>query len=522
MRLPMRSLALSAFLIAGILDVHAAAAARPSADTEAALPTQSGWIRGHDHGGVTRYLGIPYATPPVGNLRWKAPRDPAPWDGVRDANQFGNACAQIGNFYASDNAAEFDKPYGSEDCLYLNVWAPPGARERPVLVFIHGGGGVFGAASYSAYEASRLSRELDAVVVSINYRLGIFGSIDHPALQAGISATETNSLWLLDQIKALEWVQRNIGEFGGDADNVTVMGHSAGGVSIWAMLRSPLAKGKFAKTIVLSAFPVFSEPEELAERTDKFLENLMRQDGSIEQQNDFHPHLDQLGAEGLGTYLYAKSADELTEAARGLRSKVGGGDEEILRAPASDPRKDFPDAVPMMFGTVDNEASMLFLLEGFSKLTPLQFWDAINSERGDLRRSDFFTWFGHCRFRVSVAVANILLQRQVTEAANRYTKAGAPVYRYRFTWNEQPKPWKDILGAYHGLDVPFLFGNFHADYPNFGRFSWTPESANRRETLHSMMASALKGFIESGDPNQYATQTSWPRWSETHEMAVIQ
>ncbi|TJY60001.1 carboxylesterase family protein [Sinimarinibacterium sp. CAU 1509] len=496
--------------------------APPTADASApTIQVQTGQVLPTQQDGVLQALGIPFAKPPVGALRWRAPQDAAPWDGVRDASHFGNACAQIGNFYTTDNTADFDKPFGSEDCLYLNIWAPAEAHQRPVLVFIHGGGGVFGAGSYGAYDGRRLARELDAVVVSTNYRLGIFGGIEVDALRSGDPLSDSGSLWLLDQIKALEWVAHNIAAFGGDPGNVTVMGHSAGGVSVLAMLRSPLATGKFSKAVVLSAFPAYTEPEERQQRSTTFLTQVMRRDGTLADEKELQKHLKRLGDEGLRTYLYAKPASDLIEASRGIRAVVGGGDDAVLRAPKTDPHQDFPNPVPMLIGMVDNEASMLFLLEGFSKLTPLQFWDVANQVDAEPTRRDLFTWFGDWRFRLSTSITNIYLRHKVTDAANRLTQAGAPVYRYYFDWNDQPQPWRSVLGSYHGLDVPFVFGNFRDSEPNFGRFSWTPETVEAREAIHSAMAKALKGFVESGDPNRYPSQMKWPLWDASHEMTVI-
>lgn len=517
-----RKLAVTLLLLSAIAGPPARAASTDPvpADPANVQMTQFGWVRGHHHAGVSRFLGIPYAAPPVDALRWQAPRDPESWQEVRNADRFGSACAQTGNFYASDEPHTFGQPYGSEDCLYLNVWTPAGAHDRPVLVFVHGGGGVLGAASLSAYEASRLSRELDAVVVSFNYRLSFFGGIDTPALHTGDPLSDSGNFLLLDQIKALDWVQRNIAAFGGDAGNVTVMGHSAGGTSVFAMLRSPLAAGKFSKAVILSAVPVSPKGDELTERTEKLLANLMHADGSIQNEDQLHERIRQLGSEGLRAYLYGKSTEELIRSAYKIPALGGRSDGVVLPAPNDDPTLDFPNAVPLLFGTVDNEAAML-LVQQYSKLDMHQLWDLMNSGRDDLQRSDLFTWFSYFKYRVASALFNHMARGLVADAADRMTQTGVPVYRYRFDWNEQPRPWRDLFGAYHGLDVPFLFGNFLTDHPAFGRFSWTPDTAAQREALHADLVAALKGFVEAGDPNTHVTRTKWPRWNDTGELAVI-
>ena len=134
------------------------------------VETESGLLEGTALAGVDRFMGVPYAAPPLGSFRWRAPQPMAPWDGVREAKQPGSACLQIGNFYTSNDESTFDRPYGSEDCLFLNLWAPPRSdTPRPVLVFFHGGSGIYGDSAHPMYDAERLARETDAVVVTANF-----------------------------------------------------------------------------------------------------------------------------------------------------------------------------------------------------------------------------------------------------------------------------------------------------------------------------------------------------------------
>ena len=157
-----------------------------------------------------RYLGVPYAAPPLAEKRWQKPGAAPGWDGIRTADAFGPACAQVGNFYADNNPESFGKVYGSEDCLYLNIWTPASGTPisaKPVLVFIHGGGGIAGAASMPAYDAERLAARANAVVVTFNYRLGVFGNLYVPALHRGDPVSDSGYFSLLDQIAALRWVQ---------------------------------------------------------------------------------------------------------------------------------------------------------------------------------------------------------------------------------------------------------------------------------------------------------------------------
>ena len=220
-----------------------------------------GLVRGTTAGTVGEFLGIPYAAPPTGNLRWRPPAPPASWEGVRDATRFGPSCPQ-------PTAKNPYLPPGpiSEDCLYLNVYTPTlrdgGGGGRPVLVWIHGGGLVQDGARN--YDGSKLAAD-GVVVVTINYRLGALGFLAHPALASGPGVAAGN-YGLMDQQAALRWVQRNIAQFGGDPHNVTIAGQSAGGLSVLAQLVSPGARGLFQRAIVQSgAFALTQQPLAAAE-----------------------------------------------------------------------------------------------------------------------------------------------------------------------------------------------------------------------------------------------------------------
>ena len=221
------------------LSLTAAASAAPRVDT------RQGPVEGFTAKGALQFLGIPYAAPPVGDLRWRPPQPAAAWTGVRQATRFGPACAQVttlGVFAGPANA--------NEDCLTLNVFTPRlgAAAKAPVIVWIHGGGNVDGASS--DYDASRLASLGDTVVVTINYRLGLFGWLAHPALDA--EGHPFGNYGLLDQQLALKWVRDNISAFGGDPGNVTLGGQSAGSVDAEAQVASPLAAGLFQRAIFQS------------------------------------------------------------------------------------------------------------------------------------------------------------------------------------------------------------------------------------------------------------------------------
>ncbi len=212
--------------------------------------TGTGAVRGLTEQGVDRFLGIPFASPPVGDRRWRPPAPAAAWDGERPAGTYGADCAQ--KPFIGDDAPLATVP--AEDCLYLNVWRPAGMAggKLPVMVWIHGGGFVNGGTSPAIYDGSRMARD-GVVVVSANHRLGRFGFFAHPALTAEAGDGPTANYGFMDQIAALRWVAANIASFGGDPSNVTIFGESAGGLSVNVLLSAPAARGLFHKAIAMSA-----------------------------------------------------------------------------------------------------------------------------------------------------------------------------------------------------------------------------------------------------------------------------
>jgi len=210
------------------------------------VKTGSGMVEGKDDGAVQAFLGIPYAAPPVGDLRWKAPVPAAKWSGVRKATDFGSHCMQ-GKVYGDMN---FRDAGGSEDCLTLNVWVPAkaAAAKLPVMVWIYGGGFAAGSTSEARQDGTHFAQQ-GVIVVSMNYRLGVFGFFVHPELTKESGHNSAGNYGLLDQTAALRWVHDNIAAFGGDPGNVTIFGESAGSFSVSALLASPLAKGLFKRAI---------------------------------------------------------------------------------------------------------------------------------------------------------------------------------------------------------------------------------------------------------------------------------
>ena len=224
---------------------HVASAA-PFSDV---VGTESGKLQGAATADILSFKGIPFAAPPVGDLRWRPPAPALHWDGIRQATAYGHDCMQ--KPFPGDSAPLGVEP--DEDCLFLNIWRPAAAAtaKLPVMVWIYGGGFVNGGSSPPVYDGSQFARQ-GIVFVSFNYRLGRFGFFAHPALSRETPSGPLDNYGVMDQIAALKWVKRNIAAFGGDARNVTVFGESAGGISIHVLMTSPAAKGLFHKAIVES------------------------------------------------------------------------------------------------------------------------------------------------------------------------------------------------------------------------------------------------------------------------------
>jgi para-nitrobenzyl esterase len=224
----------NAALVAGCLLACAA-----QAQVTDPVQVTGGWIVGSAADGMNTFLGVPFAAPPVGRLRWRAPQPVVPWQGDRPARAYAPACAQTAEWLPNPK---------SEDCLYLNVWAPAQAQKLPVIVWIHGGGFYGGTGAQPGYDGANLARR-GVVVVTINYRLGIFGFFAHPELTAESPDNASGNQGMEDQVAALRWVKENIARFGGDPERVTIMGESAGGESVAILVASPLAKGLFQRAI---------------------------------------------------------------------------------------------------------------------------------------------------------------------------------------------------------------------------------------------------------------------------------
>jgi para-nitrobenzyl esterase len=286
-------------------------------------------------------------------------------------------------------------------------------------------------------------------------------------------------------------------------------------MNVWALLQSPLAAGRFQKAICLSGFPL-SQPLDAAEKLARSLAaKLLVADQRIASEEEFDAWLATSGGDALRTYLYGKSAVEILAAAQSVPPAMHIRDGTVLPAAESDgPGLGIASEIPLLLGTTRDEAGLLVILP-FTRLTQTGLWDRINSGRSDLRTSDFFAWPRYSAYKSATSLADLYLQRKVDHVADDAAVRQAPVWRYEFDWNESPQPWDRVLGAYHGLDLAFLFGTFLPDTPNFMRFAWTQQNEASREKLHRQMVASFKAFLEAGDPNPPGGLPAWKAWSSS-------
>ncbi len=529
--------------LAGCGGAAPAPAAKPVADaaTQRALPAGDVVGAAGVHGGHA-WLGLPFAQPPVGALRWRAPQPLARWDGVREALRFGAPCPQFASSVGGV-PGERGSIQGDEDCLFLNVYAPafapsavpgPGAG-LPVMVWIHGGGNTIGSSSF--YDGSALATSQNVIVVTINYRLGAFGWFRHAAVRAecppvpqasvpagadataeasavsgdslppalapdpGCLADASGNYGTLDQIRALAWLRDNVAAFGGDPGNVTIFGESAGGRNVLALLVSPLAKGLFQRAISQSGgtrSSSIAEAEHLA--------------------SDAEPGSPNSSAEVVRRLDVAAQTLREVPAATLLRAYDSGGlgmydapqvfaDGSVL--PAEDTlaaiRAGRYNAVPVLLGTNRDENKLFAFLNPKYVRRLFGVLPIVRDEKAYFRDTDYATrgW------KIS----------GVDEPA-RALAAVQPgrVFAYRWDWNEQPSVlWADIgelVGAAHGLEIPFVFG--HWELGPEGRFLYTKENAPGREALSAAMQSYWAAFARDGAPGRGARgeQPAWTAWDD--------
>ncbi len=446
----------------GALALGACNAAQSPGEVAAAeVVTTAGTVAGSLEDGVIGWKGIPFAAPPVGDLRWRAPQPAAHWDGVRAATEYGHDCMQVP--FPSDAAPLGTPP--AEDCLYANVWKPEGAKAKlPVIFWIYGGGFVNGGSSPPTYSGAELAKQ-GVMVVSANYRLGRFGTFAHPQLTAeDPDKGLLGNYGYLDQIAALKWVQDNIAAFGGDPDNVTIVGESAGGMSVHALVTSPLAKGLFAKAVIMSGGDgqgMPGAPQSLAD---------------VEKIG-----VDFAAAKGIA----ADDPDALAKLRAMSAAEVTDGLNLAAMAPRPGQARTF--ASPFADGTIAVDAGKAYAGGDFARV-PIMIGatsDDIGGKTGQM--------IGGAR-----SLAGTIAAQDV------------PVYEYRFSYvAESLDPGN---GAQHASDIPFFFDTQAAKYG--------PATTARDNAMGEAISTYLVNFAKTGDPNG-GDLPDWPQYSRTDDELMV-
>lgn len=455
--------------------------------------TTSGPVQGTESRSpsVEVFKGIPYAAPPTGDLRWRPPAPAASWTEVRRCDQFGPRSLQ-----KSDRGGGQQ----SEDCLYLNIWKP---RERveakqPVMVWIHGGGFTQGSGDQPSYDGTQLASR-GVVLVSINYRLGALGFMAHPALSAESPHGSSGNYAILDQIAALRWVQDNIEKFGGDPENVTIFGESAGGTSVYLLTATPLSKGLFHRAILQSPW----------------LDPAIFRD--LKQKTDYGPSVEAEGKEQVQKLLadLSDSEDVLAK----LRSLPAN---EILdnikqRWPVATDGWIFPKPpyqiyadgdqreVPVIIGTNRDEGTMFAPRKAFGGT--LETFEQAMVERfgkDGKRVADFYAPDSkNDLWKVAVQqITDVWFVQPAREFARAMDDHGREVWMYHFT-----KPVWGWMGAAHAAEIGYVFGNL-------------PEPRPEDAALSSTFMDYWIQFAKTGDPNNQ-NQPEWPRFTTAEDQHLL-
>lgn len=471
----------------------------------------NGALEGYVDGGVEHYLGIPYAQPPVAELRWRSPQKVEHWEGTRQVKDNPDSCPQFMPGLESMN--------GDEDCLYLNLWTPAEkpAAAMPVMVWIHGGGFTAGQGSFTANDGLRLAAEHGVVVVAMNYRLGVFGFLAHEKLSAEDPAHPgSGNYGIEDQTAALRWVRDNIGAFGGDPDRVMIFGQSAGGISICSQLVSPQAAGLFHSAVI--------------------------QSGPCETPMSSLQAVSQLGDKVAG----GVGCDQDTDVLACMRTKPT---EEIAAVLPPDPSfafgegytfwwpnldghvlpRQFMDAfesgrfnqVPVINGATRDESTLLVWLSHnllFKPLEPEQYLDRLAYLVGTPELAEqvaqqyplenYDTAFEALTEAFSDGFFNCFARNQ-SHALSRHV----PTWSYQFDFDEAPFfiPWAN-LGAYHSAEIQYIFGNPMT-------FAGGDFEGEEKNLARNMMAYWVQ-FARSGNPNQ-PDLAEWPQYNEMDQTLLF-
>ena len=492
---------------------------------ETRLMTDNGPVIGFiDQLGVKKWLGIPFAEPPISELRWRAPIKINNWKTLKEVNSFSPPCTQFQSSLTADGLVKPGDIIGSEDCLYLNVYAPSSSKNKlennnellPVMVWIHGGGNTTGMPS--EYNPEIFVKTENIIFVSMSYRLGFFGWLSHPLIREQSGLNASSNFGLLDQIMAVQWVKNNIQFFGGNPNNITIFGESAGGQDVIALYTSPIAKGLFERAISQSggtSVTSIADAEKI-NRYDSTLKNnykyrhltteewidVLYKKGLINSKFDDEEVLSDLRSLSSHDLMNAIAKGEFWDEQRDLARIIGDDivvPKEGILGSLSDSNKHAN--VPIIFG-INKDENKLF-----------NFFD-------EKYVSNFFNIY----FRVKDAFYYDLISDYQSLAwrsngldtpADLVKNSGQEnVYAYRFDWDEEPKvlgmDFSLLLGAAHAFEIPFIMGDF--DFGDQTSFLYDKKKTQERDRLSSSMMSYWAEFARSGNPST-SNNSNLPKWT---------
>lgn len=475
----------------------------------------------HREHGTYSWLGIPYAEPPLGDLRWKPPVTHTRWSAPQVADEYGAGCSQPGRFFSpSPNGPHYDldvreglgRPVGEEDCLTVNIHRPATAKKNlPVVVFVHGGSNVVGYSADPMYDGRTLAGQAEAVVVTINHRIGLFGWLDLAQYDTGDPEADSGNFGLLDQIEALRFVRDNARAFGGDPRNVTIMGESAGAVNVWGLMVSPLARGLYHKAIPMSGGLSTTTPEEA---------RAYAEDLASAAAKDAGPD----GVEEGARLMEQMSDDELVRLA--LRHGLDATPAVIADGTVipEDPYTALGDGsnrnVPVLAGNTLQEGKLFGTAIGahpqsdYERFTMQYEFDPDKPSPWGVE--DFIDerylpvdapggWNEESAALTEQVFLGIAEDSMTTlqESGNRN------VYYYQFAWDGQPEPFNEVYGSVHALDLPFVFGNFER---NVFSYAFSTGDEPGRLDLSGQMIGAVERFVRTGNPQTGRLPVRWRQW----------
>ncbi|MFX1561172.1 MAG: carboxylesterase/lipase family protein [Promethearchaeota archaeon] len=466
-------------------------------NNEPIVQTKYGLVVGYSDKNTWCWKGIPYAAPPVGDLRWKAPVDSIPWLGTRKTKKFGNTAAQVMLIMG---------PTGSEDCLYLNIWRPKSSESGlPVYMYIHGGGNSIGSSATASYYGNAVAEKSNMLYISVNYRLGAMGWFMHPAVTStGSPEDQSGNYGTLDLVKSLEWVRDNITAFGGDPTNVTIAGESGGAFNVLSLLVSPSAQGLFHRAVVESGIAsVWSTKEAIAQSED-LLVALLIKDGKVANEEEAEKYISEMQNDEINEYLRSKSAFTIT---KGIPTMDFGmaqwrtifADGAVIPEDGYDvfSSGDWANKVPVIIGCTKDEMKLFGHFRKDSSLSTKEY---------DL------VWGYHSMLWRANGVDN--------PASKMTSKSDTPVYVYRFDWGSPDEDGVSVLpgskgqelGAHHGAEIPFFLGTGESDFAILIGRTHTKDNLLGREKLTDLCMSYLANFARSGNPNDDSLPP-WPTWN---------